>query len=95
MRSNSGSGVVAYLRHADSRGVSSPGTLRCAPRTGLWQSAVAPRRWVRMSAVMRYYVSEAVMVRSAVGMTDALQRERRGGPQGGPVFSNPGQRVRG
>ena len=23
----------------------------------------------------------------AVGMTDALQRERRGGPQGGPVFS--------
>ena len=43
-RSNSGSGVVAYLRHADSRGVSSPGTLRCAPRTGLCQSAVAPRR---------------------------------------------------
>ena len=40
-----------------------------------------------MYAVMRYYVSEAVMVRSAVGMTDALQRERRGGPQGGPVFS--------
>ncbi|UKI25573.1 MAG: hypothetical protein L6U61_03035 [Bacteroidales bacterium] len=30
-RSDSGSGVVAYLRHADSRGVSSPGTLRCAP----------------------------------------------------------------
>ena len=51
-RSGSGSGVVAYLRHADSRGVSSPGTLRCAPRTGLWQSAVAPRRCVRMSAVM-------------------------------------------
>ena len=43
-RSGSGSGVVAYLRHADSRGVSSPGTLRCAPRTGLRQSAVAPRR---------------------------------------------------
>ena len=43
-RSGSGSGVVAYLRHADSRGVSSPGTLRCAPRTGLWQRAVAPRR---------------------------------------------------
>ena len=43
-RSDSGSGVVVYLRHADSRGVSSPGTLRCAPRTGLWQSAVAPRR---------------------------------------------------
>ena len=43
-RSDSGSGVVAYLRHADSRGVLSPGTLRCAPRTGLWQSAVAPRR---------------------------------------------------
>ena len=43
-RSGSGSGVVAYLRHADSMGVSSPGTLRCAPRTGLWQSAVAPRR---------------------------------------------------
>ena len=36
-----------------------------------------------MSAVMRYNGSEAVMVRSAVGMTDALQRERRGGPQGG------------
>ena len=29
-RSGSGSGVVAYLRHADSRGVSSPGTLRSA-----------------------------------------------------------------
>ena len=27
------------------------------------------------------------VVRSAVGMTDALQRERRSGPQGGPVFS--------
>ena len=27
------------------------------------------------------------VVRSAVGMTDALQRERGGGPQGGPVFS--------
>ena len=43
-RSDSGSGVVVYLRHAVSRGVSSPGTLRCAPRTGLWQSAVALRR---------------------------------------------------
>ena len=36
--------VVAYLRHADSKGMSSPGTLCCAPRTGLWQSVVAPRR---------------------------------------------------
>ena len=36
--------VVAYLRHADSKGVSSPGTLCCAPRTGLWQGVVAPRR---------------------------------------------------
>ncbi|UKI25578.1 MAG: hypothetical protein L6U61_03060 [Bacteroidales bacterium] len=36
---------MAYLRHADSRGVSSPGTLRCATRTGLRQSAAddAPR----------------------------------------------------
>ena len=46
-RSYSASGVVACLRHAVSRGVSSPGTLRCAPRTGLRQSAVAPRRCVR------------------------------------------------
>ena len=60
-RSYSASGVVAYLRHSDSRGVSSPGTLRCAPRTGLWQSAVALRRCVRMSAVMRYNGSEAVV----------------------------------
>ena len=36
--------VVAYLRHAVSKGVSSPGTLCCAPRTGLRQSVVAPRR---------------------------------------------------
>ena len=82
-RSDSGSGVVAYLRHAVSRGVSSPGTLRCAPRTGLRQSAVAPRRCVRMSAVMRYNGSEAV-----VSVEDEVRRAD-------PLSVNPGQRVRG
>ena len=79
-RSDSGSGVVAYLRHADSRGVSSPGTLRCAPRTGLWQGAVAPRRCVRMYAEMRYNGSEAV-----VSVEDEVRRAD-------PLSVNPGQR---
>ena len=59
-----------------------PFVLRCAPYA--WGYS---RPTNLGASEMRYYVCEAVMVRSAVGMTDALQRERRGGPQGGPVFS--------
>ena len=71
-RSYSGSGVVAYLRHADSRGVSRPGTLRCAPLRSAYRVTAECRRSATMSA--------------DVG-GDALQRERRSGPQRGPVFS--------
>ena len=38
------SGEVAYLRHAEVGVEENPGTLRCALHTGLWKSAVAPRR---------------------------------------------------
>ena len=37
-------GEVAYLRHAEVVVEENPGTLRCALHTGLWKSAVAPRR---------------------------------------------------
>ena len=37
-------GEVAYLRHAEVGVEENPGTLRCALHTGLWKSAVAPRR---------------------------------------------------
>ena len=37
-------GEVAYLRHAEVGVEENPGTLRCALRTGLRKSAVAPRR---------------------------------------------------
>ena len=87
--SGSGSGVVAYLRHADSRGVSSPGTLRSAYRV-----MAECRRSATMCAdvggdgVTRPLAPSGWRRCSGAGMVSVEDEVRRADP----LSVNPGQR---